>query len=258
MGIQAVFAIIANSESMLADSEAMSVDALTYLFNLCAGKYVCIPSFSWVRKLAHTLTYTCILATTAYTERIKNRPYSDYERQLPKPLRERRRTMKRLYLELIPPLISVSTLIVVTVVVLKNSFVILYGEEGEFSEPEDVDVQLMLIFSGINLLLDIVNVTCFARADQAIGLTSFVATKQNDEHEFIRMTSNGAEVEANNNPTEKTSLLSEGAMTPTSLAPPRDEFYGINLNMCSAWTVSRLMNGIYICSLALPLSNMQY
>ena len=60
MGIQAVFAIIANSESMLADSEAMSVDALTYLFNLCAGKCVCIPSFSWVRKLAHTRTYTCI------------------------------------------------------------------------------------------------------------------------------------------------------------------------------------------------------
>lgn len=39
MGFQAIFAIIANSESMLADSEAMSVDALTYLFNLCAGKF---------------------------------------------------------------------------------------------------------------------------------------------------------------------------------------------------------------------------
>lgn len=249
MGIQAVFAIIANSESMLADSEAMSVDALTYLFNLCAGKCVCmcalLVSPGSVSLRAHTRVFW---TTTTYTlclsvERIKNRPYSDYERQLPKPLRERRRTMKRLYLELIPPLISVSTLIVVTVVVLKDSFVILYGEDGQFSEPEDVDVRLMLVFSGINLLLDIVNVTCFARADQAIGLTSFVATKENDEHEFVRMTSKGAEVEVNNNPTEKTSLLSEGAMTPTSLAPPRDEFYGINLNMCSAWTVSRLMNG---------------
>lgn len=175
-----------------------------------------------------------------FAERIKNRPYSDYERQLPKPVRQRRRTMKRLYLELVPPLISVSTLIAVTAVVLKDSFRILIGQEGEVAEPEDVDVQLMLIFSGINLLLDIVNVTCFARADQAIGLTSFVATKQNEEHEFVRMTSKGAEVEVGlqQQPTETTSLLPDGTLTPTSYAPPKDNFYGINLNMCSAWTVS--------------------
>lgn len=145
--------------------------------------------------------------------------------------------MKRLYLEVIPPLISVSTLIAVTILVLKDSFLILYGQDGHFEEPQDVDVQLMLIFSGINLVLDIVNVTCFARADQAIGLTSFVKTKENEDREFVRMTSKGAEVQVGN-PTEKTSLLADGALTPTSIAPPKDNFYGINLNMCSAWTVS--------------------
>jgi Co/Zn/Cd efflux system component len=38
MSVQAVFALIANSEAMLADSEAMSVDAFTYLFNLWAER----------------------------------------------------------------------------------------------------------------------------------------------------------------------------------------------------------------------------
>ena len=36
--LQAVFAIIAHSQSMLADCEAMGVDALTYLFNLLAER----------------------------------------------------------------------------------------------------------------------------------------------------------------------------------------------------------------------------
>jgi hypothetical protein len=38
MSVQAVFALIANSEAMLVDSEAMSVDAFTYLFNLWAER----------------------------------------------------------------------------------------------------------------------------------------------------------------------------------------------------------------------------
>lgn len=38
IAIQAGFAILANSESMLADCEAMAVDAMTYLFNLCAER----------------------------------------------------------------------------------------------------------------------------------------------------------------------------------------------------------------------------
>jgi hypothetical protein len=52
---------------MLADSEAMSVDALTYLFNM-------------------------------FAEGIKNRPLSPYELSLPSHICKRRRTMKPLYL----------------------------------------------------------------------------------------------------------------------------------------------------------------
>jgi len=38
------------------------------------------------------------------------------------------------------------------------------------AEEDQPDLQLMLYFSTLNLLLDIVNVFCFAKADQAIGL----------------------------------------------------------------------------------------
>jgi Co/Zn/Cd efflux system component len=45
---QAVFALIANSEAMLADSEVMSVDAFTYLFNLWAERIKKEPHWKWL------------------------------------------------------------------------------------------------------------------------------------------------------------------------------------------------------------------
>jgi Co/Zn/Cd efflux system component len=209
MAVQAVFALIAHSQSMLADSEAMSVDALTYLFNMCA-------------------------------ERIKNRPFSEHELSLPSPVRLRRRTMKRLYLELIPPLISVTTLIIVTVFVLRDSLQTLFGEHGEYDQADDdVDVSIMLLFSGINLLLDIVNVTCFARAHQAFGLQTMglqpAQHKSLRAHDFVKMTSVGAEVEFQQTvATEVTPLV----VDETAEIVEKENPFGANLNMCSAWTVS--------------------
>jgi hypothetical protein len=58
---------------------------------------------------------------------------------------------------------------VVTVLALKDAFDKLnlpaHGPE------DDIDVNLMMLFSGVNLLLDIVNVTCFARAHLAFGIS---------------------------------------------------------------------------------------
>ena len=216
MAVQAVFALIAHSESMLADSEAMSVDSLTYLFNLCA-------------------------------ERIKNQPYSEYELSLPNPVRARRRIMKRLYLELVPPLISVTSLIIVTVVAMKGAWRTLFGDNGVFSEPEDVDVGLMLIFSIVNLLLDIVNVACFARADQAVGLAcvGLHSIQRKHKPELLKVTSGGAEVQIEKGittVTEATPLVSERAA-----AIEQENWYGDNLNMCSAWTVSTVRPKNPIC-----------
>lgn len=139
--VQMVAALIARSQAMLADCEAMLVDAMTYLFNLCA-------------------------------ERLKHRPLSDDEKRLPAVVRIRRRKKMRLYLELIPPLISVSTLIVLTGFVLNEAIRTLLGvENGDEDEEEEPNVTLMFFFSALNLLLDVVNVTCFARAEVvALGL----------------------------------------------------------------------------------------
>lgn len=137
--LEAVFALVANSQSMLEDAEAMSVDALTYLFNLCA-------------------------------ERIKHRPYNEEEMALPAAVREYKREIRRLYLEVIPPLISVSTLVVVTAYAIQDALRTLRRPDDV--PEEDVDVNIMMWFSGANLLLDFVNVACFARAHQAFGLTA--------------------------------------------------------------------------------------
>jgi Co/Zn/Cd efflux system component len=137
--LEAVFALIANSQAMLEDAEAMSVDALTYLFNLWA-------------------------------ERIKHRPYNEKEMQMPAAVREYKRELLRLYLEVIPPFISVTTLVIVTVYAMKGALVTLRLPDDV--PEEDVDVNIMMWFSGANLLLDIVNVACFARAHQAFGLTT--------------------------------------------------------------------------------------
>ena len=195
--LEAVFAIIAGSNSMLEDAEAMSVDALTYLFNLWA-------------------------------ERVKHRPYSAEELQLSPEVRDYRREMQRLYVELFPPFISVFTLIVVTVVSVQDAIEDLFYSSEDESE-EDVNVVVMLLFSGANLILDIVNVTCFARAHQAFGLPNLTT---HDPVGGIRHHGAG----------ETQRLLGDGSDDGTSdsvLAPdPIDDDAFFNLNMCSAWTVS--------------------
>lgn len=190
---EAFFAVIAGSQSMLEDAEAMSVDALTYLFNLWA-------------------------------ERVKHRPYSEKEMNMSPALRDLHRERLRLYMELIPPLISVVTLILVTVFALKDAFESLNSPEDS---EDDVDISLMMIFSILNMLLDFVNVTCFARAHQAFGLSEMAK-----EHHSIRDVHSSLELEGliqrneqDSNDTLKNSEDSE-------------EGDSLNLNMCSAWTVS--------------------
>jgi Co/Zn/Cd efflux system component len=199
--LEAIFAVIANSQSMLEDAEAMSVDASTYLFNLCA-------------------------------ERVKHRPYTAKELDMPQDVREYMREMKRLYLEVIPPLISVTTLIAVTVYAIKDAVDSLSRpNEG----PEDeVDASIMMWFSGANLLLDLVNVTCFARAQQAFGLTT-VKREVAPTRFSVRDGGNTLSLQL-----ESQQLLSEEGSENDELPDniyPGDQLL-FNLNMCSAWTVS--------------------
>ncbi len=201
---------------MMADCAAMTVDAITYLFNY-------------------------------FAERIKHRSAPEADQQLDPEVLKRRRKLQILYLELIPPLVSVTTLAAVTIVSLKQAIEVLV-EDGVVSKPPDVFI--MTIFSLLNLLLDGVNVCCFARAeDQVVGLpASFYGS---------------TEEQARDEETEVTAMLKKGdaagdATIYTSVAPEADldstnTSFGmidedddrsskstnrLNLNMCSAWTVS--------------------
>ena len=193
---QSIFALIAHSQAMLADSQAMAVDALTYLFNLLA-------------------------------ERIKNRPITEHELTLPTPVRSYRRELQRLYLEVIPPALSVITLIVVTIMTLQEACGTLWGDDNEDEEDENVSVTIMLLFSAGNLLLDIVNVTCFAKAQSAFGLDVVQKDQPSVRDSIIESTrliaalgdDDDDEEEEGNGVCERTTGL-------------------VNLNMCSAWTVS--------------------
>jgi Co/Zn/Cd efflux system component len=214
---------------MLADSEAMFVDALTYLFNLLA-------------------------------ERLKYRPYSKQERQLAPHVRQHRRKLRRLYLELIPPLISVSTLVCVTIITLRDSMRTLLSNE-DISPSDQPSVGIMLVFSAANLLLDFVNVTCFARADQAIGLMHS-ASENSDErsvNHWHRSSSRsrralpdttGLLPSRSDEKQQERSYLTEAT---ASIQQQQEDDHvdtdaseeGINLNMCSAWTVSEGCTGLY-------------
>jgi hypothetical protein len=228
MMVQAVFAYIAKSQAMIADCEAMSVDAITYLLNLCAERY-------------------------------KNRPYTPYELSvLSLPQRQHRRALSKCYFEFIPPTISVVTLILVTIFTLQDATTSLLtiatkhaaatnittAMSGDDDDDDDddttVSIPIMFGFSFANLLLDIMNVTCFTRS----GFLTL---------EWMKMPITAAQ------PVEQQLLYPDDveSSTETSLLllnqkkdlkcytnncdnnddDPNQSTAEVNLNMCSAWTV---------------------
>eukprot|EP00594_Rhizosolenia_setigera_P011847 CAMPEP_0178968568 /NCGR_PEP_ID=MMETSP0789-20121207/18343_1 /TAXON_ID=3005 /ORGANISM="Rhizosolenia setigera, Strain CCMP 1694" /LENGTH=433 /DNA_ID=CAMNT_0020654545 /DNA_START=675 /DNA_END=1973 /DNA_ORIENTATION=- len=76
----------------------------------------------------------------------------------------------KLLLELIPPLISVTTLNIVTFFILKDALLSLASTSKADGEDDDEpNLHLMMFFSCLNLLLDMLNVGCFARAKHLLG-----------------------------------------------------------------------------------------
>ncbi len=158
MILQGSFSIIAKSEAMMADTMAMSVDAFTYLFNLGA------------EHLKHR-----------HIKVDKSDKVSNHESA-------RRRKSFRLYLEFIPPLLSVTALIVVSIQALReatHTIMISYQSRDrvEDASEDTPNINMMLCFSALNLLLDIFNVTCFAKADNfsIIGMDNLGKIKLQDD-----------------------------------------------------------------------------
>lgn len=157
----------------------------------------------------------------------------------------------RLYLELIPPLISVITLLAVTGLGLRTAIKTL--REPPKDQVNQPDISVMLWFSGMNLLLDVLNVTCFARVDQAIGMSQL-----QNQYNIFRSQRNDENNEPHvDYPTEGTTLIdkvevgySRNHHHESATDDPDDNFDddssavshdteaegGLNLNMCSAWT----------------------
>jgi len=171
----------------MADCAAMYVDVVTYLFNFMAERL----------KIHHDSTISA-----------------------------RDLRLRRLYLELFPPSLSVITLLVVTAMALRLAFATLSLTDKE-SKRTPPDLKIMLAFSALNLLLDIFNVGCFARVDQATALIG----------EHRRSLSLSTVV------TEMTPLIEEAMGSSVSNKNDEDDSQdseipgGINLNMCSAFTV---------------------
>lgn len=241
--LEAIFAFMANSQSMMADAAAMSIDALTYLFNLGA-------------------------------EWCKNQPLSEEMRQLSSEEQAYRVELRTQYLELIPPSISVVILIVITIVTTIQAVESLMGEIDGTAEEVDVSVALMFGFSAANLLLDIVNVTCFSRAKVNYGMDvvkeETIRISQSLRGYDLRRTSMTSQESSSRlsggtsddggrlfsslairadggHKTPSMRFSNYGALMPAKLLKDENDDNDdnddeesavyINLNMCSAWTV---------------------
>lgn len=175
---------------MLGDSAAMMVDSLTYLFNYIAER----------RK------------RTFASELVD--------------IRKRQRSKRKLILqlEIIPPIISVTVLVAVTIVVTGNAVEVLTTPERAETMP---DLALMMLFSVFNLVLDVINVVCFSKSNENIGLRP---TQNHGGAEHV--VSNGYDrvIEQDKEHHDKKNVNNN------NIVDDEEDDDNPNLNMCSAFT----------------------
>lgn len=229
-----VAVLIARSQALIGDSAAMMIDSLTYLFN-------------------------------SYAERIKNKSLEESDdvtlSETEKELQRLGRTRQRLWLEILPPVGSVSFLIILTIYIMYGAMITLnetafgagVGEEVDGASTDDKpDIAIMFFFSCLNMILDILNVTCFARAKHAFGF----AVIDKDRHcymlaydgslhnQYADNVNARSEVDLTRLDVEEVSStpnyssISEENIEPSPLpiGNEKGEPQEINLNMCSAYT----------------------
>lgn len=150
---QLIAAVFAKSEAMLGDSAAMAVDAFTYGFNLVA------------EQLKNKLNLEQLQQRQQQQDQLSSSSHEQFIR-----LQEREMKKYKLYLELIPPVISVTALIGVTSIILKQSIqVLILDSTRDILEQTDPNIIVMGVFSFVNLFVDILNICFFASANHAFG-----------------------------------------------------------------------------------------
>ena len=235
----------------MGDSAAMVVDALTYLFNLLAER-----KKKEYARIQHAEALACTASDRQAAHTLRLLKYRRYNLQL----------------ELIPPLISVTTLVSVTVVVLHQAIkLLILDSKRDASLQADPNLHLMIFFSFLNLFLDGLNVFCFAKAKHALG---FKTKDDKDGHQQRKqqqrqrlgsksttssLIQNDELSEANSHDTVGSNDLENRDVTNNAMQPLEieeitlvdslDDEEHANLNMCSAYTVS--LSGLNnICILA--------
>jgi hypothetical protein len=163
---QAVAAYFANSQAMMGDSMAMGVDAFTYGFNLMAER---------MKHKTH-VSIPCLNMNTL------NIPQMQMQIQHDERWNQRAKRKQTLVLELVPPIISVTTLVLVTAFILHESVSVLVLELDEHRDSDvnqnqhqraQPNVIIMFAFSCLNLVVDAVNIMFFSKADHAFGYDTF-------------------------------------------------------------------------------------
>ncbi|GKY98021.1 hypothetical protein MPSEU_000760200 [Mayamaea pseudoterrestris] len=157
--LEIVFALIAGSHAMMGDGAAMTVDAMTYLLNYYAER----------RKKK-------LLNINVNGEQVEAMARECTLQQ------QRTKRKQVLQLEIISPLLSVSALMVITVYVMGQAIhTLLLDLHRSRSEQLSPNVDLMMAFSFLNLVLDCLNVYCFAKAKHLLGY----ATVEQQEWEGV-------------------------------------------------------------------------
>mmetsp|Transcript_6123 Transcript_6123/g.11606 ORF Transcript_6123/g.11606 Transcript_6123/m.11606 type:complete len:418 (-) Transcript_6123:229-1482(-) len=169
--IQFSVAFFAKSEAMIGDSAAMVVDALTYGLNLFAERRKNDPDDD-IEECENSEVDHKFQQKSPNRTRSMNEGFERIKTNSEKELDMKRRNLK---LEIVPPVISVSILIVVIGVVLQNAIRVLILDSHRNKKEQSLpNLAIMMTFSILNLLLDIVNVTCFARAKHLMGYNTNV------------------------------------------------------------------------------------
>lgn len=194
--VQLCFSLKANSQAMLGDSLTMILDALTYGGNGLA-------------------------------EYAKGK-------ETGRPLRQ---SKTLLYIECLGPSFSVITLVAVTIYILVEASKTIRGfhdSNDNVSSDDDTNVEIMLLFSSLNLLIDIVNVYNFIknrnrkREDaESISSSSDVDFGDKESTDNINIDSNNSK--SNNSNDDDDDIISNNT-SKKSLSV--DD----NMNMCSAYT----------------------
>lgn len=222
---QTAGAIIAQSEAMLGDSAAMAVDSLAYGFNLYAEREKNkdkddIQDQSSEDEMVDNIELSGLDERNTTT--CCNDNEGDIERKrLEQQFLKRRR---HLHLELVPPLMSVTILIILTIIVLRNSIqTLILDANRDESEQTEPNLKIMMAFSAVNLVVDLFNVTCFARAKHLMGYNTTEVSEI--EQEYGEISDDELSLGLNDDCIES-GIDPEGT----------EEDKGVNLNMCSAYT----------------------